>query len=144
MSRTNLMVLSASFHCAGATLLALLPRCYYVLRFNYASNPWRYRYVNFEQSQNKCRELVVIPLHTRFYYDLNALLSCCSVCYDSRRFGQILKRRRCTVQLKRVLRYLLSLFIHTFRGACWSRCRPFAIRPTFHNSAEIISSVTSY
>ena len=60
------------FHCAGGTLLSLLPRFYYVyefhiailLRFYCASSQRRFHQLNFDQDQNKSRELVIVSLYT--------------------------------------------------------------------------------
>ena len=74
------MAQSARFHCAGATLPALLPRycCIHefcvalLLLFYCASIPPRFRCVNFEVGKNKRRDRAIMLLHSRFYYDLEA------------------------------------------------------------------------
>ena len=74
------MALSVRFRCTGAALLALLPRYCYVhefraallLHFHCALSARQFRYVNFEQVQNKCCDLVIMMLQTCFYYDLEA------------------------------------------------------------------------
>ena len=63
--------------CACATLLALPPRycCVHeflatlLQRFRCASSPRRFCYVNFEQAQNKRREVAIMKLRIRFHYD---------------------------------------------------------------------------
>ena len=72
--------LLARFRCAGAALLALLPRYCYVhefraallLRFRCVLSARRFLYVNFEQGQNKRRDVAITTFQTQFYYDLEA------------------------------------------------------------------------
>ena len=38
-------------------------------RFCGVSSPWRSRYVNFEQAQNKRRDVAIMTIPSRFYYN---------------------------------------------------------------------------
>ena len=81
-------MLSARFYCASAALFDTTCTCIvfanFVLRCDNTLIVLQVHVVSlhkFRERQNKRRELVIMPLHIRFYFDLEAFTALLQHCY---------------------------------------------------------------